>query len=152
MKDFFTIFEILNKKEKIQTYILFFFSIFIGILEFLSIGSVITFIILFLKNAIDFQNQTYYFLQILEGYNNYILALFIFLSFLVKNFVYYLFLKYQFTFIAELKKRITNNLHKIYLSQEYEFYFNRNTKDLLRNISLAGDFSTICLSWLMFFC
>jgi ABC-type multidrug transport system fused ATPase/permease subunit len=152
MKDIISIFEILNKKEKIQTYILFFFSIFIGILEFLSIGSVITFIILFLKNAIDFQNQTYYFLQILEGYNNYVLALFIFLSFLVKNFVYYLFLKYQFTFIAELKKRITNNLYKIYLSQEYEFYFNRNSKELLRNISLAGDFSTICLSWLMFFC
>ena len=43
-----------------------------------------------------------------------------------------------------------NTLHRIYLDQNYEFFFNRNSKELLRNIYLSSDFSTICMSLLMF--
>ena len=42
-----------------------------------------------------------------------------------------------------------NTLHRIYLDQNYEFFFDRNSKELLRNIYLSSDFSTICMS-LMF--
>ena len=149
MNSYLSAFQLLDKKEQFQTVILFFILILIAVMEFLSVGSVIALILLFLNNLGNFQNGELVILDYFSNIKNYHLAIFIISIFGIKNFIYFLFLRYQFEFLANIKKRIMNTLHRIYLDQNYEF-FNRNSKELLRNIYLSSDFSTICMSLLMF--
>ena len=150
MNSYLSVFQLLSKKEQFQTVNLFLILILIAIMEFLSIGSIIALILLFLNNSANFQNNQLFFIDYLKDIKNYSLAIFITLIFVLKNFIYFLFLKYQFELLAKIKKRIMGALHRIYLDQNYEFFFDRNSKELLRNIQLSSDFSTICMAFLMF--
>ena len=56
MNSYLSVFQLLDKKEQFQTVILFFILILIAVIEFLSVGSVIALILLFLNNLGNFQN------------------------------------------------------------------------------------------------
>ena len=88
----------------------------------MSVGSVIALILLFLNNSGNFQNGQLVILSYLNDIKNYHLAILIIFIFVIKNFIYFLFLRYQFEFLANIKKRIMNTLHRIYLDQNYEFF------------------------------
>ena len=55
MNSYLSVFQLLDKKEQFQTVILFFILILIAVIEFLSVGSVIALILLFLNNSGNFQ-------------------------------------------------------------------------------------------------
>ena len=67
MNSYLSAFQLLDKKEQFQTVILFFILILIAVMEFLSVGSVIALILLFLNNLGNFQNGE---LVILDYFSN----------------------------------------------------------------------------------
>ena len=50
-----------------------------------------------------------------------------------------------------MKRRITFDLFKHYINQPYKFFFEKNSSELLRNISIAAEYNLILSSLFMFY-
>ena len=144
MSKFIKILRLLTKKEKLKSFKLFTFIVINNFAELLSLGALITIIYSILggiKNSIKIFGTE---LNI-QGFEdeNFLLSLFILtIVFIVKNLISYQFLRYQFNFLKKIKKRISHDLYKKYLSNNYLFFINKNSSELLRNIRIAIDYNS----------
>jgi len=145
--------NLLNQTEKKKSYKLFLFIIINNLAELLSIGMLIAAVLMLL----DEKNQTF---LLLNNYfnlkistNNYYIYIVFFLtsSFILKNIISFQLYKYQFNFFKRVKRRITFDLFKHYINQPYKFFFEKNSSELLRNISIAAEYNLILSSLFMFY-
>ncbi len=146
------ILNLLSKNEKIKSIKLLFFIILNNFAELLSLGALITIIYSILTGG---NNTLFIFdreINIAFFDENNFLIPFLILSiiFIVKNLVSYQFLRYQFNFLKKIKKRVSHDLYKKYLSNNYLFFINKNSSELLRNIRIATDYNGTLFSLFTF--
>ena len=145
--------NLLNQTEKKKSYKLFLFIIVNNLAELLSIGMLIAAVLMLL----DEKNQTFFLLNNYFNFeistNNYYIYIVFFLtfSFILKNIISFQLYKYQFNFFKRVKRRITFDLFKHYINQPYKFFFEKNSSELLRNISIAAEYNLILSSLFMFY-
>lgn len=129
------IFSVSDKNEKKSFILLCFFLIINSLLEILSIGSIIPILGLLLD---DKKFLTFYNIFSEQFIEELIICSFLFLI-LFKNLLYSLILKFQYSYIFSIKKKITNNLFYNYLSLPY-LTFSKKTKGvILRNLNQEID-------------
>ena len=129
---------LLDKKDKKKTLIMFFLIIIGTLLEMLSIGIIFPVIQLVLND--NFAND-YPSLFVLKdnfnlNQNQFIIyvLLFLIIVFFIKNIFILLIIIYKAKFIETLRKKLSKKLHLKYLDQNYEFFINSNTSELIRNL------------------
>lgn len=153
MIKFIKILSLLTKKEKLKSFKLFIFMIINNFAELLSIGVLITIVYSVLggmKNSVKIFGKE----LSIQGFDdkNFLIALIILSSvFIVKNLISYQFLRYQFNFLKNIKKRISHDIYKKYLSNNYLFFSNKNSSELLRNIRIATDYNSTLYSLFTYF-
>jgi ABC-type bacteriocin/lantibiotic exporter with double-glycine peptidase domain len=133
------ILKLLTKKEKLKSFKLLFFIIINNFAELLSLGALITVIysILAGKNNSLFLLEREISIYIYEEKNFLLAFLTLSVIFIIKNLVSYQFLRYQFNFLKKIKKRVSHDLYKKYLCNNYLFFTNKNSSELLRNVRIA---------------
>ncbi len=142
-----------KREEKIDILILFFSMFIASILEILSIGLIFPISGIILETINDDSSK----------YTNMFQEFFylsqenlIFYSFLILITIYILkllfliwFSYYQARFIFLFKEKMSSNLFKNYLNQSFNYFYNRNSAEFLRNITDEVDyFSNYLLSFL----
>ena len=137
------ILKLLTKKEKLKSFKLLFFIIINNFAELLSLGALITVIysILAGKNNSLFLLEREISIYIYEEKNFLLAFLTLSVIFIIKNLVSYQFLRYQFNFLKKIKKRVSHDLYKKYLCNNYLFFTNKNSSELLRNVRIATDYN-----------
>tara|TARA_B110000858_G_scaffold197487_1_gene259317 strand:+ start:416 stop:2116 length:1701 start_codon:yes stop_codon:yes gene_type:complete len=153
MIKFIKILSLLTKKEKLKSFKLFIFMVMNNFAELLSLGVLITIVYSILggiKNSVKIFGKE----LSIQGFDdeNFLFALLILSAvFIVKNLISYQFLRYQFNFLKKIKKRISHDLYKKYLSNNYLFFINKNSSELLRNIRIATDYNSTLYSLFTYF-
>ncbi len=130
------------------------FSIIAMVLEMIGIGLIIPIINIFTQDQIFFPKIE--FLNNLE-LNKYPKKNLIILSLLCLIVVYLfktIFLTYvsykQTKFITDINKSVSERLFVNYLNRSYEFFLNKNSSELIRNINDISNFCVLIRSVLMF--
>ena len=131
-----------------------FFSIIAMILEMIGIGLIIPIINIFIQDEIFFSKFT--FLNDLQ-LNDYSKTNLISISLICLITVYLfktIFLTYvsykQTQFITDIRKTISQRLFVNYLERSYEFFLNKNSSELIRNINDIANFCVLLRAVLMF--
>jgi ATP-binding cassette subfamily C protein len=142
--------SLINIKEKFFMFVIFVFMIFYSSLEFLSVGILVPLVSVLFGDVNSFslvQNQY------LSKFFNYFLSfkienlLFLVVTFFfLKNILIFIFITTQNFIIFTIRKRIVHNLYQKYLNQDYASLTKLNTSEILRNISIAQNFSTVLIS------
>jgi ABC-type bacteriocin/lantibiotic exporter with double-glycine peptidase domain len=147
------ILSLLTKKEKIRSFKLFFFIVINNLAELLSLGALITIVYSILsgtKNSIQIFEMKFS-IQEFDDKDFLVILLILSIIFIIKNLISYQFFIYQFNFLKKIKKRISHDLYKKYLSNKYLFFINKNSSELLRNIRIATDYNSILYGLFTFF-
>jgi len=142
--------SLINIKEKFFMFVIFVLMIFYSSLEFLSVGILVPLVSVLFGDVYSFslvQNQY------LSKFFNYFLSfkienlLFLVVTFFFfKNILIFIFITIQNFIIFTIRKRIVHNLYQKYLNQDYASLTKLNTSEILRNISIAQNFSTVLIS------
>ena len=129
---------LLDKKDKKKAFFMFFLILIGTLLEMLSIGIIFPVIQLILND--NFANDYPSLFALKNNFNlnenqftAYIL-LFLAIIFLIKNIFLFLIVIFNAKFIETLRKKISKKLHLKYLDQNYDFFINSNTSELIRNL------------------
>ena len=142
------IFEVLNKKIKIELYFLFFIILIAVVLEVLGIGLLIPlFDIILNKNhaVINFISERFNFIN-LEITVLLIFGIFYFFKTLFLSFLAY---KKAF-FSSKIQKFISENLYNSYIQQDYSQHQNNKSSEQIRNIlQEAALFSQVVGAYLL---
>jgi ATP-binding cassette, subfamily B, bacterial PglK len=153
MIKFIKVLSLLTKKEKLKSFKLFIFMVINNFAELLSLGVLITIVYSILggrENSVKIFGKE----LSIQGFDdeNFLFALLILSTvFIVKNLITYQFLRYQFNFLKKIKKRISHDLYKKYLSNNYLFFINKNSSELLRNIRIATNYNSTLYSLFTYF-
>ena len=151
-----TIIKILNSEEK---YYFKYILILMFINSFFELVSLAAFypLIKFLTNetyGLDFINSylTNFNYQI-ENENEliYFYLATILIAFIIKNIFYVYFIYEQNKFIKKIRLRVSNELFKKYINLQYSIFFKKSLANILRNIDLSVNFSTIVTALLTLF-
>jgi ABC-type bacteriocin/lantibiotic exporter with double-glycine peptidase domain len=145
-------FNLLNQKEKIFFFPLCVIILFSSILEILSIGLLIPFFDLILKNNNYFYNNLLQSYINKFGYNNVIFyfTIFIFFLFTFKTFFLIFSSFFQLKFIKNININISKKLLAIYLDKSFIFYLKNNTSFLIQNINEVNSITLHIRSQLIF--
>ncbi len=142
------IFELLNKKIKIELYILYIFILIAVVLEVLGIGLLIPLFDIIL-------NKNHFFINIISDRLNFtnleitVLLIFVIFYFLKTLFLSLLAYKKAF-FSSTIQKYISENLYKGYIEQGYNNYQNNKSSEQIRNIlQEAALFSQVIGAYLL---
>ncbi|UTR10569.1 ABC transporter ATP-binding protein/permease [Evansella sp. LMS18] len=145
--------KLFNKKEKKKFIKLFFMMIIAALFETIGIGLIVPFvgivtnpdmiqeqpILMYIYNLFNFSSPTSFIISS---------VLFLLLIFLLKN-LYLLFFHYiQYRVILNQQVYLSRRLFKEYLTKPYSFHLQRNTANLLRNVTseVSKVFQGIILS------
>ncbi len=144
--------KILNKREILNLYFYFFFSIIIGILEIIGLGIIPVFFTVLIDqniliNKFDFNTDIQNYLIYLLSSQNILFYLCIgtISFFLLKSFIIFLFFFYDAKLINDLKISLSSQLFKIYLKKNYIFHSENNPMHLMRNITSEVNISVFYL-------
>ncbi len=136
-------FSIFKKEQKKGLIILFFFMTISALLEMLVLGMILPLTGVIIKDQATLSSN--FILSILSllnlETNDLILAvitIFI-LLFLIKIIFQLFYYWYESKFIYNFKQEITHTLFFIYLNQNYNFFFKRNSSEFIRNVTLEVD-------------
>jgi ABC-type bacteriocin/lantibiotic exporter with double-glycine peptidase domain len=151
MKKFFFL-NLLDHKEKIVFFPLCLIILFSSILEILSIGLLIPFFDLILKN------NSYFYNNLLQGYidkfsyNNLVFysTIIIFFLFTFKTIFLIFSSFFQLKFIKNINANISKKLLAIYLNKSFIFYLKNNTSFLIQNINEVNSITLHIRSQLIF--
>ncbi len=140
--------KILDKKEKYNLIIYFFFSIVVGFLETIGIGIIPGFFsILIDKNIIlnkmDFNSSFQSFIINFFNSENFFfyLCFGIVIFYLIKSFIVFLFNFFDAKLTRDLKVNMSSKLFRIYINKDYLFHSSNNPIILGRNISSEVNIS-----------
>ena len=138
-------FSLLNKKEKIYFFSLFFLFIIASFLETLGIGLIYPIINLVLN---DTYLQNVYYKKYLSDFNFTKIQITVIglsalsLVFLFKN-AFVFFVKYlSLNFRKKIDLRVTKDIISKYLLVNYENIFSKTTEQILKNVTFTRDFSS----------
>ena len=151
-----TIIKILNSEEK---YYFKYILILMFINSFFELVSLAVFypLIKFLTNetyGLDFINSYLAKLNYqIENENEliYFYLVTILIAFIIKNIFYVYFIYEQNKFIKKIRLRVSNELFKKYINLQYSIFFKKSLANILRNIDLSINFSTIVTALLTLF-
>ena len=142
-------FSLLNKKEKIYFFSLFFLFIIASFLETLGIGLIYPIINLVLN---DTYLQNVYYKKYLLDFNFTKIQITVIglsalsLVFLFKN-AFVFFVKYlSLNFRKKIDLRVTKDVISKYLLVNYENIFSKTTEQILKNVTFTRDFSSTIFS------
>ena len=150
---FHLLFRILDKSEKkklIYIAILVFINAFV---ELISIGILIPLISFLLERqaTIFGIDISIYFPSVENKFYLILLSLLVGLIYLIKNlFIFYYYIE-QGKFVRGVQFRITSNLFKNYLYQDYNFFLKTNTGTLVRNMNVTGVVQIFLFNYLTLF-
>tara|TARA_B110000858_G_C17787167_1_gene467824 strand:+ start:388 stop:2091 length:1704 start_codon:yes stop_codon:yes gene_type:complete len=131
--------NLLNKKQKKEAAFLLFLIFIATIIEMLGIGIILPVLTVFFEpdnlNNNDF-NTILKYISIL-GFESIHIALISALLFIhIFKFFYLSYVSWkQSDFVWNFQSNLASRLYRVYLNQKYEFFFNRNSSELLRNTS-----------------
>tara|TARA_B100000886_G_scaffold339535_1_gene305300 strand:- start:11421 stop:13121 length:1701 start_codon:yes stop_codon:yes gene_type:complete len=136
-------FSIFKKEQKKGLLILFFFMTISALLEMLVLGMILPLIGAFIKDQATLSSNFILSISNLLNLetNNLILAIItiFILLFLIKIIFQLFYYWYESKFIYNFKQEITHTLFYIYLNQNFNFFFKRNSSEFIRNVTLAVD-------------
>ena len=152
MKNFF-FFNLLNHKEKNIFFPLCLIILISSILEILSIGLLIPFFDLILKNESYFYNNLFQSYIDKFSYNNLVFYSIVIIFFLFTFKTIFLIFSsfFQLKFIKNININISKKLLAIYLDKSFIFYLKNNTSFLIQNINEVNSISLHIRSQLIFF-
>jgi len=151
-----TIIKILNSEEK---YYFKYILILMFINSFFELVSLAVFypLIKFLTNetyGLDFINSylaKFNYQIVNENELIYFYLVTILIAFIIKNIFYVYFIYEQNKFIKKIRLRVSNELFKKYINLQYSIFFKKSLANILRNIDLSVNFSTIVTALLTLF-
>ena len=128
-------FIFLTQKEKLHLFIFIFFAIINGILELISIASIIPLLDIFLNKS-DLSNNYFNLINIsfLFKINLTLFVSLVVIFFIVKYFISFLFQFFLIRFTSDIQLRIENTIYQKILTHDYNFFLKKNTSVLLRDI------------------
>ena len=128
-------FIFLTKKERLYLFIFIFFAIINGLLELISIASIIPLLDIFLNNSGLTKN--YFNVIDMSIFFKMGLTMFVFLVvffFIIKYFISFMFQFLLINFTSDIQIRIENTIYQKILMHDYNFFLIKNTSVLLRDI------------------
>jgi ABC-type bacteriocin/lantibiotic exporter with double-glycine peptidase domain len=145
-------FNLLNQKEKNIFFPLCLIILFSSILEILSIGLLIPFLDLILKNKSYFYNNLLQDYIDKFSYNNLVFysTIIIFFLFTFKTIFLIFSSFFQLKFIKNINVNISKKLLEIYLNKSFIFYLKNNTSFLIQNINEVNSITLHIRSQLIF--
>lgn len=134
----FNLFNFLSYLKNKEIYYLILFiilSIFNSFLELISIASIIPILDIFFNQG-SFTQEYFSFLNIssFTDINLFTVIIILIIFFVIKYAVSFLFQFLLIKFTSDIQFRIENTIYKIILSQNYNFFLEKNTSTLLRDI------------------
>ena len=146
----------LPQKLTKQIYLIYFCLIFAAFLEMIGLGSIPFFISILLDTNSSFEmwgvNLAEKFKSVFQGENFLIyFPLIIILVFLIKNFVIFLITLLETSTVRNIKIFFIQRLFKIYLLKPYDFYLNKNSAEIIKNIFNETQFTTSMVTNLLTF-
>ena len=135
------ILSILNNKEKAKLFFVFVGLVISGLLEMIGIG-ILPSIIFAVQDYNQFVSKIFYLpiQNLLKDLNREealtLMAILIFIIFLVKNIVLFLLIYLQNKIMMNLRVNLSEVLLNNYLFTEYQFFIEKNRPDIIRNFSL----------------
>ena len=135
------LFKLFNKREKRNVLYLFLLMLLAAFFETVGIGLVVPFIsIVTNPNIIEEQEILLYIYELFEfqSTNAFLIVatISLILFFIVKNLYLLMYYYLQYRFINNQRVKKSQKLLKVYLIKPYEFHLQRNTAELLRNITM----------------
>ncbi|XCP85938.1 ABC transporter ATP-binding protein [Roseburia hominis] len=137
---FLSFYKILNVHQKKRMLILFFMMIVGALLETIGISLILPFVSLILDvdsiytNKI--MNSVYSFLG-MESSREFLIVISIALIgiYVAKNIYLYLMYSIQYRLASNYKLQMSSKLFSVYLNKPYEFYLNRSSSEIIRNVN-----------------
>jgi len=128
-------FIFLTKKEKLYLFLFISFAIINGILELISIASIIPLLDVFLNKS-DLSENYFDLIDIsfLLKINLTLFASLVIIFFIIKYFISFLFQFLLVKYTADIQIRIENTIYQKILMHDYNFFLKKNTSSLLRDI------------------
>ncbi len=140
--------KILDKKEKFNLVLYFFFSIIVGFLETIGIGIIPGFFSVLIDeniliNKMDFSTSLQYLLINFFSSENFFFYLCAgtIIFFLIKSFIVFFFNFFDAKLTRDFKVNISSKLFRIYINKDYLFHSSNNPIILGRNISSEVNIS-----------
>ena len=148
-------FSLLKIKERFLMFVILLLMIFYSILEIISVGILVPLVSILFGDISSyslvqnkFLSQFFYYFLAFDIKN---LLFLVVIFFFFKNILIFIFIFIQNFIIFNIRKRIVHNLYQKYLNQDYITLIKLNTSEILRNISIAQNFSTVLTSILNIF-
>ena len=140
INSFFKIYNLLNKIQKKNLFLVFFGSLILMILEIFSVSLILPVLYYFsdgnntANNFIIFIDEIISYFD-LNKYNIFFISLIIFILFYFIKIIYnLLFIWFNLGFLYKLKGSISSEVFKKYFSFKYSFFLNQNSATLIRNV------------------
>lgn len=157
MKVIKELFSILDKKEKIQCFVLLISMVIGAFMEAIGIGLILPLLNVLADNEFLVKHADIAKIAFSLGIDShikfvYFLIFILVVWYIVKNFYTYTLLKRQVNFSISLQKKYAYRLLNLYLRRPYIYSLEQNSAELIRNIqsSLSYVFNTLLYSSLFF--
>lgn len=151
------LFSILDKKEKIQCFVLLISMVIGAFMEAIGIGLILPLLNVLADNEFLAKHTDIAQIAFSLGIDNhikfvYFLIFILVIWYIIKNFYTYTLLKRQVNFSISLQKKYAYRLLNLYLRRRYIYSLEQNSSELIRNIqsSLSYVFNTLLYSSLFF--
>lgn len=146
------LFKLFDEKELKKTYILIFLMLIGIFLEVLSIGMflpILTFMVQ--DNSAIYLTNIFFFKTYLDNPDQktivFILLIFLFFIFLIKNLYFAYLLNYQMKYVFDIQKNLSSKFFLRYINNEYSFFISSNSYQLMQNI--MGEIGVFINNFLM---
>jgi ABC-type bacteriocin/lantibiotic exporter with double-glycine peptidase domain len=152
-----SIYALLNLKEKKIFYFLFVLVILNAVLELISLATFYPLLRILLDEHYNLNFINIYLdklnLKIADINNKLILIVLflVFITFIIKNFFYLVYVYFQNNFIKNTRLRISYDLVNKYITLPYSYFFKKNLSTIYRNVALSTNFSSIVYALLTFY-
>ena len=154
-KYYFQVFKVLQTYEKKQLYKFLILSLITVILETISIGALIPIITLFIEGNNSNSNLIEYLdplREILNISNIYYFLLFIVIFiFVLKNTYLVFFIYFQQSLIKKITVNLSKRLMNYYINENYSFHINKNSSELVRNLTTGINSFSSSITYTMSF-
>jgi ATP-binding cassette, subfamily B, bacterial PglK len=150
------IYKILNSKERMFFKYIFFLMVINSALELVSLAVFYPLIKFLTDNTYGMDAINTYLAEFNYEITSSNGLLFFFLGailivFFIKN-IFYIFYIYELNkFVKKVRLRVSNELIEKYIRMPYDIFFKKSLANILRNIELSINFSTVVLSLLTFY-
>jgi ATP-binding cassette, subfamily B, bacterial PglK len=139
--------NILNKTEKKKLFLITGLLLLSIIIELIGIGIILPILEIFIDDKSDILNKVFTYLNLNDGYLNKNKLIKFSLILLVSIYLFKLLSLLTITylknkFFSDLCSDLSAKLFKLYLNQDYKFFLNKNSSELVRNIT--GETSLFC--------